>query len=323
MSLKQGIEKHISMLVEARAIASIEYENIINEIVDNLYASAIKLKKYDYSEIPLINKNGVMCKYERFSCNANPNIIKQIPNINELPIKLIINAYWVDKENYKKLRDDYYGGYEHNEKDNVINNQLVSDNHIIKIYITAINGNINKNRIKQLLTHEMNHVFENYYRLYGSQNTYGITLSQNKRENVQTMGDYEGFEMETMWCRHLFYRLFNESELSADATNVYTYLEKIKSKRRNYGKDIKGSDAYKDYILLKEWVGNLKYVNDSGFWNYIKLHTNYRFLQTGDFKNRFINKAFQLLEKYLRKIGVVASLYYDKNEGNKLKGMMF
>ena len=35
--MKKNIENHITLLVESRAIAAIEYEGVINEIVDDLY----------------------------------------------------------------------------------------------------------------------------------------------------------------------------------------------------------------------------------------------------------------------------------------------
>lgn len=317
--MKKDIENHVALLVESRAIAAIEYEDIINEIVDDLYNKTKNLvSNIDVNDYPIVYISGdIPVKVIQFNIKAKQNIVNQITGLKDLPIQINGLAYFLNEKDINKVKiDNANAFYRSSIFDNVENKQLKSHKHVIVLNMVSYNGRVSRNWIYTQLLHELNHVFENYYRLSNTNNSFGVAKSQKIKYKKSNFNDYFGLEKESKYVKSIVYFLFNDSELSAHATEVYSYLKSIDGKRDNYSNDIKNSFAYKEFTSLHTMIKHLSNVNDKQFWEYIKNKTQYKDLTSGDFKNKFIKKSWILLEKYLRKIGAVASLYYDKNNGN-------
>ena len=317
--MKKNIENHISILVESRAIAAIEYEDIINEIVDDLYNQTKNyISNINIDNYPIVYLgNNIPVKVIQFNINANQNIINKITELKDLPIQINGLAYFLNEKDINKVKiDNTNAFYRSSIFDNVENKQLKSHKHVIVLNMVSYNGRVSRNWIYTQLLHELNHVFENYYRLSNTNNNFGVAKSQKIKYKKSNFNDFIGMEKESRYCKFIVYFLFNDSELSAHATEVYSYLKSINGKRDNYSIDIKNCESYKEYKSLYNMISQLNNVNNKEFWEYIKNKTQYKDLSSGEFKNKFIKKSWILLEKYLRKIGAVASLYYDKNNGN-------
>ena len=317
--MKKNVENHISMLVESRAIAAIEYEDIINEIVDDLYNQTKRyISNINTDNYPIVYSEGnIPVKVVQFNIKAEQNIINQITEIKNMPIQINGLAYFLNEKDINKIKvNNTNAYYRSNTHDKVKNNNIKSDKHVIILNMVSFNGRVSRNWIYTQLMHELNHTFENYYRLSNTNNNFGLAKSAIRKNKKFDFNDYLGLEKESRYVKSIVYCLFNDAELSAHATEVYSFLKSIDGKRDNYSNDIKNSNAYKEYTSLHIMIKHLSNVNDKQFWEYIKNKTQYKDLTSGDFKNKFIRKSWKLLEKYLRKIGAVASLYYDKNNGN-------
>lgn len=225
-------------------------------------------------------------------------------------LNIFVNVYDVTSEVFEKVPSidshrDASGDL--NRKDSLNDKgQLNSFN----IYLTtfSVDRQIYKQNIQSSLYHEITHAFENYNRLkkYGS-NSFDY-ISKTKYVKVANNVD-DPFS-------YLNYML-TQTEINADIASVYGDLERMNSVRGNFAKNIKKTDAYRNYIKAKTiTLPNLIKQGEVSWAQYQKetYFVKSKQMSPNEFKKSFVKYADMKLNDLFTGIGKVASQYYDDIE---------
>ena len=314
----------INFLVESRSVASIEYSNIIDEIVsfieNDFNSNEIKIS--NKKNINISTENNLTGKISAIKYISNleipNNLTKKIDIFESLFINVNISNYIIknlnkeDKKFLIKRLSQGTGVTKFIKQNEVINNKLKYG--FIEININAINSKLLKKSILTSLNHELNHAFEDYFRLISSENKYGMFHSASSHYQLK---DNEIVDKYDKAFNTICYRLFDNSELSATVSQLYSELKTINSKRENFQNDLKNSTVFNTYNFLINNLNILIELKSKEHWDKYRNVFNYGTEQDIiKFKNYFCNKAMFFLKKLYKRMGSAASLYYDEIEKN-------
>lgn len=294
-------------LLEERGYVNPQYRDVIKKIID--YASEYIIK---YNS-RIINEAG----NRGWKIIVPKSITKKIDIVDDLDIVLyIIN----DKS--KKFNGNASGS-KSQFKDTEFNDNL--DKGRITVNGYSDGTKLYKAQIALTLSHELNHLAEEYYRRkskkYNNRDLFNSAVTkQDFYKNPIT-----GSNAIDPLLRSINYRLLTPSELNALINSVYEELEGMSSKRKNYKNDIKETLAYYVYNNIKNNKERIfGFMNDDD-WK--KLKTTYNLLVYQDIKNnrriyrdiKNFKKFYKLtvnerLKDLIKGIGKIASYYYDETE---------
>ena len=320
-------------LVESRSLSNytFEFEDTIKQIV--LYVkerfNVIKSEEYEAPQKGslkyLLKYNDDRFKEEKIPCVFNTfkfqlplEITKDIDIFEELYINITLKKITLLKDVspiqkkwiYNRLSQG--AGSTSHLPQNIINGNVLKYG-VMDIIVYVIDGKIVDRGLLVSLRHEFNHLFENYIRTLktnGNFTSYHHVLSRNGLNINKGKLDIPDTAYNL-----LIYLLHDNSELSARASQIYSDLEYIKSKRCNFQEDIKKTTSYITYVECSYALETLKKTYDIEKWNEYRRKFNYG--DTKDaiaFKDVFLRKTEKLLKKYLQRIGAASTLYYDIKE---------
>ena len=112
---------------------------------------------------------------------------------------------------------------------------------------------------------------------------------------------------------YLIYRLLVDSEFNAMVAESYGDFKNKLFDRQKYQHEIKNTECYHERELLK---GILNELNACDGWEQHAMTYFNKKMTIDAFRNWFIEKIQDRLTEYWRRIGLVASLYYDDLERN-------
>lgn len=294
-------------LLEERGYANPQYRDVIKKIID--YAS-----KYIINYGPsIITETGNLA----WKIIIPKFITKEIDIVDNLNITLyIIN----DKS--KKFNGNASGS-KSQFKDTEFDDKL--DKGRITVNGYSDGTKLYKAQIALTLSHELNHLAEEYYRRkskkYNNHDLFKIAAAnQDFYKNSIT-----GSKAIDPLLQSINYRLLIPSELNALINSVYEELEGMSSERKNYKNDIKETLAYYVYNNIKNNKERIfGFMNDDD-WK--KLKVSYNLLAYQDIKNnrriyvdiKNFKKFYKLtvnerLKDLIKGIGKIASYYYDETE---------
>lgn len=198
----------------------------------------------------------------------------------------------------------------------IVNNKL--DKAEIEIYAFSHNGYLLQRTVFNSLSHELNHLYEEYKRILKDGNNNYIS---NQSDNSYIIDNYsfsDNYEINELF-HIIFYRLFTYSETNALINSVYADLDSLNSDRDNFKNDINNIQAFKIYRTIKNNYKILyKSISDNEWHNVQTLYNNVNknpIRSLNNFKTFFNSFLTRRLNFLLRGIGRVASLYYDaKND---------
>lgn len=302
------LEENIVKIVEERGMFS-DYKNLIMPIIKYI-------NNYLKSETPnekLINGKYVIYKYvvkipdtllKQLTWIENKNLIIEIIDLSDD----LINEIGV--ENITKNRKG--------QQTTSMFDRLTKDNKLEKLEMKINGYSLNKQvfpqNIQSSLYHEFTHAFENYNKLKKGGGLFYDLYNTN-------YSDISKWKVDNNIFKYVNYYLLNKTELSANIAGVYGDLERINSIRKNFSKDIKETDAYKNYYKIRnDLIPKLMNMGDSEWENFRK-QTFEKYLKTPEvkvFKNDFLKFTNLKLNDLFRGIGKVASQYYDdiENQNN-------
>lgn len=323
-------EGKVINIVEERGLAGLKYSKVCGEMIEYI-------KKCVYLHIP----ND--CIKERYYFNHGKNIkdlnvwiydilvpdyiTKKIDFIEKLNFHIILKR--VMMENVEDKIYDYLSiagsGSNASNKYDTINNNNQLKNGEIEIVCYMINDDFIDSTFKVSFFHEINHAYENYKRLLNYQKNNNLKEKNlyYKLSNINYKGKVNLLDSSNVYdlaMGEILYRLWTDSERNSLATHIYGALDGMKSKRENFSKDLKKTNAYEIYFNLKNnCIPLINSLNDSELWQkYMQIlgfKYNYMNKDVDAFKRSFIKRSNILLNTLFHNIGKVASLYYDQSEG--------
>lgn len=198
----------------------------------------------------------------------------------------------------------------------IVNNKL--DKAEIEIYAFSHNGRLLPRTVFNSLSHELNHLYEEYSRLQKTNNNFDLYLSVSDTENILRSHFSNDPEINNLF-REIFYRLFTYSETNALINSVYADLDSLNSDRDNFKNDLYQTQAYYIYKTIKNnYKLFSKIISDDDWVHVHKVYNTYasrKIRSLDNFKKFFNSFLTRRLNFLLRGIGRVASLYYDaKND---------
>ena len=294
-------EKKRILVVEKLHIAAFKYGNVIDEIIEYI-------EDYIFmSDFNIRTKNGKM----GWNFVIPSYITKKIDFIKTLDINVSIIS---DEENTTRNKSFGEGDINFGDFHFMTNGKIGYIK--MNIHGVAIDGELIDYTIRNTLYHELNHAYEVYRRQENFEEKGDLDvipkIDAAKKQNVQLnlTGDKYGHMMQS-----IFYRLWDKSELSAAATSVYSYLKSNGGERSRLSIDLLETQAYHEYVLLKEYIDELTKYWGEEFWeSYHKLYDKKQNRGTQFFKNWFIKRSRLLLKTYFHYMLSAASAYYDEIE---------
>lgn len=144
----------------------------------------------------------------------------------------------------------------------------------------------------------------------------------NQTTDIKKIFDQPLFKDEelTKLYRTIIYRLFSTTELNALAAGVYGDLSGIQSNRDNFSNDIKTTQAWYVYQYIRDRLPAIEYMKPKAYGEIRKrlMNTAMSFggknISDEDYKRRFITVTKERLKDLYKRIGRVASYYYDVTE---------
>lgn len=288
-------------IVEKQHVAPFKYGNIIDEIIEYI-EDYIFMSNYN-----LKFSNGKL----GWKFIIPESITKKIDFIKKLELIVTI----VDDDEGETLGSTFGAG-----DVNFGDYHFISDNKIgymkINVKGMAIDDELIDYSIRNGIYHELNHAYEAYKRQQHFEDSGDFKVAPrtdaSKKQNVQQnlTGDRYGHMMQ-----NIFYRLWDKSELSAAATSTYSYFKSNGGERSHISIDIQNTQAYHEYVRLKEDIEELNKYWDENFWEtYKKLYSSKKNKTVQSFKNWFIKRSHQFLSKYFHFMLSAALLYFDEND---------
>lgn len=183
----------------------------------------------------------------------------------------------------------------------------------------AYNGSLITKTFTSPLSHELNHAAKElaYRKTMNPLDYYDYAIEKYNKANALS---YNNDEKNDKLIHFLIYRLLDPKEIDAAANAVYEDLNSINSKRQNFHNDIKTTQAYQEYLAFVDLIKQIASVLSNDDWENIRKTMNLiskykKYNKTNlELKRDFINKLKHNNDYYRRKIGQIASLYYDYSE---------
>lgn len=329
----------IIRLVEERTLStySFEFEDVIQNVVD--YVEAVYQRygptKQDWGEL----KDGgyikymmkvenrykpfkVPMKYNSFDFTVPVGLTKDVDIMEELHIRVTLKNIVIEtpfeKNEYQWIRKSLSqgAGATNNLPHNDITDGVVKYG-VVDMTLYILNGEFLLNGAKIVLRHEFNHLFEQYERIIQTNDNFTSFHHQRIRQNrlIPKENVLDDFDVA---YNDLVYMLFDNGELSAFATQIYSELENMNSVRTNFQKDLENSGIYLRYQKCLYQQKLLSCLKDENRWERYRAFFNWRKKDMGNyFRKYFLKELDRLLNKYIMRIGAAATLYYDKQEAKK------
>lgn len=298
------------VLTEERTVAAYRYKKIIEQILDYIITfcnenkpSGMNYYKYKLETIPIFTYNFEIPKeltelFKEFDNLTIKTVIHKLNTSNELSLIPIQGNSFYNVDN--KI---------------VSNGKLVNPTINIESFLNSQNDT---SKLMSDIYHELNHLFEDYLRLKGSGNLFGLQQHDERRIIRYGIGLITNAETESdFMVGSIIYRLWDNSELSAGATSVYATLKSLNSTRENFSKDILKTQAHKEYSTLKNNIETLKHYNSKYRWRLYQSMISPKKVgvETVDnFKKYFLRRSETLLKQYFIKMCKSASLWYDESD---------
>lgn len=300
-------ERKKMLVVEKLHIAAFDYSKVIDEIIEYIE---------DYIFISDFNSKTSSGKLG-WKFTIPEYITKKIDFIKKLEINVSVVS--LSKEGDTKNK---FGEGEINFGDF----HFITGGKIgyikMNIHGISIDDELVDYTIRNTLYHELNHAYEVYRRQETFEDNGDLkvipSVDADKRKSVQLnlTNDKYGHMMQS-----IFYRLWDKSELSAAATSVYSFLKSNGGERSRLSIDLLNTQAYHEYILLKEYIDELTKYWGENFWEkYHQLYDKKQNRGTQFFKNWFLKRSRLLLKTYFHYMLSAASAYYEEIEERMDKG---
>lgn len=295
-------------LVEERGYAGTKYIPVIKQIIN--YIQNYVYETYD------VNVSDRDIKFE-----IPEKLTSKIDIVRDLKIFITVH----DRADWNEAAHNSGGGSKTLGRfDKIVNGKL--EDITIKIFAWSWDGEIFSRTVFNSLSHELNHVYEEYKRLLKYNDNSDFFLEVYNRNNAskriyssdKTINDYV--------CT-AFYRLLDKSELNALINGVYGdlkgfELDGVENGRKDFSKNIIHLQAY---VIYKYFNDKFSYVFrnlEDDEWKRIQREYNNVFNKKihnlDNFKVHFKNLIRRRLNDLMRGIGKVASYYYDVKDDEKL-----
>ncbi len=295
-------------LVEERGYAGTKYIPVIKQIVN--YIQNRVYETYDDSVLDSDIKFEIPEKL-----TSKIDIVKDL--------KILVTVH--DRTDWNEAARNSGGGSKTIGRfDKIINGKL--NNITIKIFAWACDGEIFSRTIFNSLSHELNHVYEEYKRLLKYNDNSDFFLEVYNRNNASKR-IYSFDKTVNEYVCNVFYRLLDKSELNALINGVYGdlkgfELDGIGIDRKDFSKNIIHLQAY---VIYKYFDNKFYYVFrnlEDDEWKRIQREYNSVFNKKihnlDNFKVHFKNLIRRRLNELMRGIGKVASYYYDVKDDEEL-----
>lgn len=307
-------ELNVIRLVENRTIATFENRNVIEEIIDfvkeNVLANNKTIKTIkEPIELPLKNGEYINDICLKYFIEIPTDILKQFNIDNNLKIRIICTRIKLNEEvDYKQMQ--FLSRYFPIDKTN-------SRKHQNEIQLSCwMNGkNLIDNVLRRNLVHELNHAIEDNKRIPKG---YGLIDRIDKKNLDFAQKLMHSSEIQYKYLGNILYRLWDNSEIPAGATSVYSDLKSKNSDRVNFRQDLQQTQAYREYkMLIDKAYPLVAQINNDDIWMWIQYNlTKNISIDSKEYKAFFLRKTKKLLDDYFVKIGKSASLWYDEKENN-------
>lgn len=295
-------------LVEERGYAGTKYIPVIKQIVN--YIQNRVYETYD------VNVSDSDIKFE-----IPKKITSKIDIVRDLKILVTVH----DRANWNEAASNSGGGSKTLGRfDKIINGKL--ENITIKIFAWAWDGEIFSRTVFNSLSHELNHVYEEYKRLLKYNDNSDFFLEVYNRNNASKR-IYSFDKTINEYVCNVFYRLLNKSELNALINGVYGdlkgfELDGIEIDRKDFSKHIIHLQAYTIYKFFNDKFSYVFRNLEDDEWKRIQREYNSVFNKKihnlDNFKVHFKNLIRRRLNDLMRGIGKVASYYYDVKDDEEL-----
>ena len=233
---------NIIYLVETRGYAKTKYIHTIKKIIEYISNSL---------------KNVFNPSTSTYEFNIPEYLTKEIDIAEKLSLKITIQDI-----------PDHHQANLHSGSGtrNVFYDTRINDNNkLSKAEITiqgfSYKGNLIHRTVFNSLSHELNHLYEEYSRLLKSNNNFDLYLSVADTGNILNSHFSNDSEINNLF-REIFYRLFTYSETNALINSVYADLDHLDSTRENFKTDILSTQAYYIYKTIKN---NYKFFHFNNF----------------------------------------------------------
>lgn len=296
-------ELNEAMIVEKQHVAGFKYNDVIDEVI-------WYIRRYLHNEPYSEQKDG---GGGWWNFEIPSQITRKFDFVSDLVIKVEIE----DFEGDDKAANDFGGGETYTKSyEGLVGNTLNGGQFLIRGI--SYNRTLSDYSIRNNLYHELTHEYENYKRRENLQKI-GEKNSMNSvlRFHNEIIADIDssGDDNATKVFSFIYYRLFNQSELSAAASSTYAYLKSIKGQRREMLRDLKKTQAYDEYDWMKKQIEALKGVWDEEWWrNKMRIFWKHGVSDPREFKSWFLSHAKDYLKKYFHAMTSAAALYYDETE---------
>lgn len=302
--VKKGFSKselNEAMIVEKQHVAAFKYNKAIDNIVRYI-RNYILIEKYTKKK-----KLGITGGWWKFS------VPKELTSLIDFVANLRID---VEVEDFKWDEKESHGsGVKYTNITDTIVGDVLDNAHIV-VRGVSFNRRLNDYSIRNNLYHELSHAYETYCREKNLKNMGERFFDASfKQQNIIDKIDSSGSDEFTNYFSVIYYRLFDKSELSAAASSTYAYLKTVNGKRGEILKDIRKTQAYQEYQLLKSMLRELKKMNNTKWWDIKKqILWGNNGSSPQEFKNWFLLKAQNYLKKYFHYMMSAAASYYDDSE---------
>ena len=291
------------LLLEERGVGLYNYKNTIDEIFDYVVRH-ISQSYGSYLHRPQ--------KIPQFSISKE--LTKRIDFIKNL--RIVIKPIIVDE-----YTEDKYGVADTEGTklvDNVLNKAAIR----LMIQVNKLSGDVYEHVFYNTLYHELNHL----YQLYCVMKKHGVRNAEDSQPAVvEHIKDLDREELKTKifsqdpnyfradYFSYLFYYIFDKFEFNAKIAGLYGDVKSFYDKNIKFDKAVEKTEAYGAHQILCRYLDAMVLsLSDKEFadmMNLLKLHGVKKVWNT---KQSFLRRMKFWLDKFLKKIGKTASLYYDE-----------
>ena len=325
-------ERKSVMLVETCGVASYDVQGVIYQIVSYVNDEINKVyNTFQYTPIRYKNRKGVKIiqqSTEQLIINIPKDITKQFTNFENLEVIVKITDL-KGNINPKDHICSSEGVNSVKSKGEIKNDKLVYSK--ITISCSSINGKLIVPDFYDAFNHEYNHAYEEFKRVKNKENNpkikTGLEINNHINSNLRRGLLLSKNDTERAFG-DILYTLWTKKEFNAWVTSTYSYLKGVESDRYSFLEDLKKTDAYKKYINIKNvYLPLIKQCNNGDLWIYVhNIITKDKIIPSGNkhgilhklnvFKERFIRKTENQLNKFWVQMCKTASLYYNEKEFN-------
>ena len=231
-------------------------------------------------------------------------------------LKIVIDTTIVDKLMYGER------GNLDTEYTKLINDVLNTATINIHAQIKRDTGQIYEHVFYNTLYHELNHL----YQLYCVMSKYNIESEEDSQPSkVEVIKNIESKDLmseiftrdkndiRAIYFSHLFYYIFDKFEFNAKIAGLYGELKGYYKEYNTLDDALPNTDAYSTYKILYDNIDKMiNSLNAFEFESMMNLFKSRGVKKVWNTKQSFLRRMKYWLEQFMKKIGKVASLYYDE-----------